>query len=189
MKNLLFKITALIIVVSCNKNITENAKLISIDNNKFEFELPKYSRDITEEFKSTAYETNDIIIFTALCDTINERNLFLVSKYIEDYKWTIDEAFTVSVETSTNNNLGNLLDNFQLVDYKTYELQGKTFRYKISKHYNSVYSIMFYFMKNDYSNELYEIKMTADKKGLSRALYLTEKVALSVKIKQIGDNN
>ena len=38
-------------------------------------------------------------------------------------------------------------------------------------------------MKDDYSNELYEIKTSTTKEDLSKALIFTEKVALSVRIK------
>ena len=48
MKNLLFIMPALIILVSCNKNISENAKLVRIDGNQFEFELPIESKELEE---------------------------------------------------------------------------------------------------------------------------------------------
>ena len=51
--------------------------------------------------------------------------------------------------------------NFKLIEGKTYQVNGKTLRLKISHHYNEFYSIMYYFMKDGYSNELYELKFCA----------------------------
>jgi len=107
----------------------------------------------------------------------------MVSKYIAPNKMTIEAAFNQSVNTATNFNSDSLTDNFQLIDYKTYKVHGKTIRYKISKHFDRVYTIMYYFMKDDYSDELYEIKTSATKEGLSKAKIFCEKVALSVSIK------
>ena len=50
-------------------------------------------------------------------------------------------------------------------------------------HFDNIYTIMYYFMKDDYSTELYEIKTSTTKTDLSKALKFLEKVALSVRIK------
>ena len=183
MKNLLFIMTALIIVVSCSKNISENVKLVSIDSNQFEFELPKESKEFDEDFKNLMLQHNNKILYIALCDTNETKDLFLVSKYIAKNKMSIEEAFIESVETTTNLNTDSLTENFQLIDYRTYEVDGITIRYKISKHFDKVYTIMYYFMKDDYSNELYEIKSSTNENGLSNAKKFMETVALSVRIK------
>ena len=107
----------------------------------------------------------------------------MVSKYIAKDKMSIEDAFNQSVKTTTSFNSDSLTDNFQLIDYKTYEANGITLRYKISMHFDKIYSIMYYFMKDDYSNELYEIKTSASKNDLSIALKFSEKVALTVNIK------
>ena len=182
MKILLIIISAFIIV-SCSSNINKNRNLVSIDSNHFEFELPKESKELNNDFKEVMLEVNNKIIYLALCDTNDSKYLFMVSKYIAPNKMTIEAAFNQSVNTATNFNSDSLTDNFQLIDYKTYKVHGKTIRYKISKHFDRVYTIMYYFMKDDYSDELYEIKTSATKNDLSKAKYFIEKVALSVRIK------
>ena len=183
MKNLLFIMPALIILVSCNKNVSENAKLVRIDGNQFEFELPIESKELDEDFKNLMLQFNDKILYIAICDTSGTKDLFTVSKYIAKNKMSIEEAFIESVETTTNLNTDSLTDNFQLIDYRTYEVDGIKIRYKISKHFDKVYTIMYYFMKDDYSNELYEIKSSTNKNDLSKAKKFMETVALSVRIK------
>ena len=183
MKKLLFIIPTLIILVSCTNNITENKNLIRIDSNQFEFELPKESKEVDDDLKNLMLELNNNILYLAICDTNDSKYLFVVSKYIAKNKISIEEAFTQSVKTTTNLNTDSLADNFQLIDYKTYEVNGITIRYKISMHFDNIYTIMYYFMKDDYSTELYEIKTSTTKTDLSKALKFLEKVALSVRIK------
>jgi hypothetical protein len=182
MKNL-FIIISTLILFSCSNNISKNRNLVSIDSNQFEFELPKESKELNNDFKEVMLEVNNKILYLALCDTNNSKYLFMVSKYIAPNKMTIDAAFNQSVNTTTNLDSDSLTDNFQLIDYKTYEVHGKTIRYKISMHFDRIYTIMYYFMKDDYSTELYEIKTSASKNDLSKALKFIEKVALSVRIK------
>ena len=170
------------IVTSCSNNISDNRNIISIDSNHFEFELPNDSKEL-EDLKKIMLELNGNILYLAVCDTNDSKNLFMVSKYIAPNKMSIEDAFAQSVETTTNFNIDSLKDNFELIDYKTYDVQGTTIRYKISKHFDKAYTIMYYFMKDDYSNELYEIKTSTTKEGLSKAKIFCEKVALSVSIK------
>lgn len=108
--------------------------------------------------------------------------MFSVSKYVAEDEMSIEEAFMVSVETIANIDIDSLTDNFKLIDYKEYKVQGKTLRYKISEHYNRVNAIMYFFMKDNYSNELYEIKITTEKGELAKALSFMEGIALSVRI-------
>lgn len=183
MKKLIFIMFSLFIVVSCHNTITENKNLIRIDNNQFEFELPDESKELDEDFKNLMLQQNNNILYLAICDTNKSKYLFTVSKYIAKDKMSIEDAFNQSVKTTTNFNSDSLTDNFQLIDYKTYEANGITLRYKISMHFDKIFSIMYYFMKDDYSNELYEIKTSASKNDLSTALKFSEKVALTVNIK------
>ncbi len=186
MKALPFLIISVLIFVffSCNNHISSNSKLVQIDNNKFEFELPKDSKEFEGELKNSLIEMNSNILYLALCGTKNSRYWFSVSKYISEYKTSIEEAFIESVLTTTNLDVNDTLkDNYRLVDFKIYHIKEKTLRYKISEHFDKVYTLMYYFMKDDYSNELYEIKATADTNNLPEVLKFLEKVALSVKIK------
>lgn len=184
MKNLLFIVSVSIAVVSCNSNhVVENVKSIRIDNNKFEFELPKASKEIGGDLRKALLQANSNILYYAICDTSGSKYMFSVSKYVAENEMTIEEAFMISVETTTNINTDSLTDNFQLIDYKEYIVQGKTLRYKISEHFNKVNAIMYYFMKDNYSNELYEIKISTKKSELTKSLNFMEEVALSVRIK------
>jgi len=183
MKNLLCIMAAILMLVACSKNNNENAKLIQIDSKQFEFALPKDSKELDEAFKNTMIQVNSNILYMAICDTNDAKYLFMVSKYMLNTKTSIEEAFAQTVKPTTNPNTDSLTDHLQLIDYKTYDVQGKTIRYKISKHFDTVYTIMYYFMKDDSSKELYEIKTTANQNNLAKAQHFLEKVALSVEFK------
>ena len=131
MRNLTFLMFSLIIVVSCKNNITESKNSIIIDNNHFEFELPDESKELDGDFKNIMLQQNDNILYLAQCDTSNSKFLFMVSKYIAKDKISIEDAFNQSVETITTLNTDSLIDNFQLIDYKTHQVNGITIRYKI----------------------------------------------------------
>lgn len=185
MKNILFLlVSVLIIVVSYSNNpVEEHSKLVRIDNNNFEFELPKDSKEIDGDLKNAMLQLNSNILYLAICDTNGSGNMFMVSKYVSENKESIEEAFMQSVNTASNFNIDTLSNDFHLIDYKVYKVKGKTLRYKISAHFGNVNTIMYYFMKDDYSNELYEIKAIARKNELPKVLNFMEEVALSVKIK------
>ncbi len=71
-------------------------------------------------------------------------------------------------------------DNYKLVDIGISKLDDKYLYYKISRSDES-YSIMYYFMKNDYSDILYEIKSICDsEKYIEMVQDFLENIALTV---------
>ena len=173
----------LILLVSCtNQHQIDKSRLSMIDNNKFKFELPPNSKESPEDFKALLQQMNDAIIYLAICDTGKTNTLLSVAKYYAEEKMTIKEAYQLSVNTKPELNSDTIKSDYKLVDAKEYQIEGKTLRYKVSESFGETNSIMFYFMKNDYSDELYEVKYTCKTEQLKAAMKVMEKVALSVSI-------
>ncbi len=186
MKKILLITSLLLLASSCAENKTqkkEKIKTIKLDNNKLQFEEPPGFKEVEKELEKAMFDFNDAIIFVSFYDTIPTNEMFIVSKYVAGSKSTIQDAFIESINTKTNGDIGDLKDNFQLIEAKTYQVNGKTLRLKISHHYNEFYSIMYYFMKDGYSNELYELKFCALDANFKRVKNLAEKIAVSVELK------
>jgi hypothetical protein len=139
--------------------------------------LPKNSKEFDGNLMEAMLRMNDRIIYLAQCDTNDSRSLFMVSKYTSQQKASIDEAFAETIQATPQ-----IAENSHLLEYKKYEVKGKTLRYKISKH-GEMYMIMYYFMKDDYAFNLYEIKASSGKESLAKAKAFLEEIALSVSIK------
>lgn len=155
----------------------------SADNGNFKFKLPAGCEVRDQELLDLMNEHNPFIQFIAICSIDSNKGIAIaVSKYTNDSKVSIDEAYQLSVETVGGQNLG-LEDAYKLIDHKVYQKNGKTLRYKISETFEGINSIMFYFMKNDFSNELFEVKITAKSEDRKEALDYGEKIALSVGFK------
>ena len=172
----LFSFAVYIILMSCSAFITADNNRIKIDENRFQFELPKASKEFDGGIMEAMLRMNDKLIYLAQCDTNDSRFIFAVSKYTSQQKASIDEAFAETIQTTPQ-----LSANSRLMEYKKYDVKDKTLRYKISNH-GELYTIMYYFMKDDYAANLYEIKASINKEGLSKARTLMEEIALSVKI-------
>ena len=186
MKKLLFWVFIYFIMVSCNQNrvLLKDEKLVQLDSNKIEFIVPKNSKEVNENLKKAMMQMNKSIMYLASCEVKGSKNIFfMVSKYTSNYKTSIEEAFAQSVNTTVNIHEDTLVDNSRVIDFKKYKIQEQVLHYKISKHFDKTYTIMFYFMKDDYSNQLYEIKVATDERELSKCFKFLESVALSVRIK------
>ncbi|MFN5319255.1 MAG: hypothetical protein ACK5CY_10495 [Bacteroidia bacterium] len=172
----LFSFGMFITLISCSESSSEDKNRIKIDENRFQFELPKASKEFDGAIMEAMLRMNDKLIYLAQCDTNDSRLMFSVSKYTSQQKASIDEAFAETIQTTPQ-----LSANSRLMEYKKYDVKGKTLRYKISNH-GELYTIMYYFMKDDYAANLYEIKASISKEGLTKARAFMEEVALSVKI-------
>ena len=174
--NFLYSFGIFIFLISCSRSLSGHKNRINIDQERFQFDLPINSKEFDGDMMNFMKRINDKAIYLAQCDTNDSRFMFMVSKYTSQQKASIDEAFEETVKTTPQ-----LSANSQLMEYKKYNVKGKTLRYKISNH-GEVYTLMYYFMKDDYAANLYEIKASTNKEGLSRARTLMEEIALTVKI-------
>jgi hypothetical protein len=71
-------------------------------------------------------------------------------------------------------------EDYKLVDFGVKKINNKYLRVKISSYLGDFYNVRFYFMKDDYSKDLYEIKTGCLGDELRKTCELMEKAALSV---------
>lgn len=109
----------------------------------------------------------------------NQNFLFSITRMKGDEAMTIEDAF--------NNYVRDVTPFFTtVIEAKSYKKDGKTLYRKISESdfdNEKVRNIMFYFMENNNSNTLYELKGSIQSEKFNYGLECMEKMALSVKIK------
>lgn len=185
-KRICFTILVLITTASCNEKneIPKNKKLVQIDENRFEFLVPISTEEVDDEWKEEIRTVNKNIAYLAMCQ-VDSLNCFIsASIYTYNQKDSMDHAFEITINTVPSNmGLTEEEHQYKLMDYKTYKKKGKKLRYKISRHFGDTYTIMFYFMKEDYANTMYEIKLATRETDYSKSFDFIEEVALSANFK------
>ena len=175
----------LFIYYSCRNSSTikhDSSYTTYIDGNGFGFGLPKDCKNVTnEELGKTLMEINPTINFIALVPFTFGNSLFSVSAYDLKEGTPIDSAFNKTLKHVAV--LGvDPAENYRLVDSGIKNLNDKYLRYKISCIDDSTYSIMYYFMKGDYSSVLYEIKAVCQSKdNILTVQQFLENIALTAK--------
>jgi hypothetical protein len=158
--NRLYVIVLLLLII-CNSSVNRdlNTLISYIDDFGFGFDLPASCYDITDgELGQSLIEINPTIEFIAKVELDFGNTLFSVSAYDLKKITTIDSAFSQAV--NYRGMLGEIpVSNYKLTDYGKERFNDKDFRYKISCTDDRIYNIMYYFMREDLSNVLYEIKL------------------------------
>jgi hypothetical protein len=120
-------------------------------------------------------------MFLALIDS--DRSMISAAKYSDTLKVTIKEAFNITVHSVTSFDNESLNSDYKLIDSGTYTLHNKTLRFKVLAVNDNIISTMYYFMKDDYDYDLYELKAVSTRKLMKEIKCLTESIALTVEIK------
>lgn len=116
-----------------------------------------------EKLTKALKDLNDKIMYVAIVNIASQKIPFAVSKYHSEEMISIDSAFDQTVRFKAADH-----DVYKLVEAGTYKKDDKVLRYKISEITfdagAKANSVMYYFMKGDASNDLYEIKLAATPK-------------------------
>lgn len=139
-------------------------------------EIP-YSYKPANKFLKTMQQANDKLIYLAVIPTgKNGKNMmFSVSKYVSE-KTSIDTAFAGTVLFKP------FEKGYKLLDYGIREVNGKKLRFKKSEmtfEGKKIINTMYYFMKNDTSDKLYEIKASFEPEQEEDADKIMETIALT----------
>jgi tetratricopeptide (TPR) repeat protein len=151
-----------------------------VDGYGFSFYLPKGCKNITDdELGRLLKEANPNLCYIAEVSFSFGNELFGVSCYNKGKEINIDTAFLETVKHIAT--LPNEpAENYKVVNYGIRKYDEKVLRFKISCVKDSVYSIMYYFMKDNYSRFLYEMKLTCRKHNdLKTTQNYLEKIALT----------
>ena len=136
-----------------------------------------------DELLTSLKEINENIIFLRSIGKLkNKPVLFAVSRYEDSIKIKLDTVFynqTVNVKAS---NLGNATSNYKLISYSKYKKGNKLLYTKVSSPMEGQCSVMYYFMRNEYNNVMYEIKLSGGISEIESIKTIAEKIALSVEI-------
>ena len=181
-----------VLFISCNKpkgNVTTtstlkvDSTLISLDNERFTFQINGSFRDLRrEDIFPQLMEINPNLLIMALIDLPQQSTAISVQKYSDTIKNSIDEAFKMSINTKATLDK-QLVDGYKLIDYGVYKSGDKTLRFKVSCIGDTTVNTMYYFMKDNYDYDLYELKISCSKKSQQDAKKYLENMALTVEIK------
>lgn len=129
------------------------------DDTGFRFDLPEYCENLTEDDLGKAImSSNPTMEFIALAKLPFGNTLLSVSVYDLGEITLIDSALARTIRYVPEEVSNNSADRYKLVDNGVKRIDEKDLRYKISCVNDSVYNIMYYFMRGDSSRLLYEIK-------------------------------
>lgn len=153
---------------------------IEIDGDRIEFQLPDGSKELEKDFLDVVKQINNTVVYAALLEVGGSNGIFFISRYPVDHPMPVQEAFETAAEIKAA--LPGFGDDYILTETKTYRLEGKTLRLKIAEHTDKIKTVMFYFMKNDFADALYEIKLAGSEQEISKTKDLLEKIALTIQI-------
>lgn len=144
---------------SCKHFPGKNNSLIYADSNRVAFELP----DLISE-DNELKEINPYVVYAAYIRFDNDKRLLTLSKFSTDAEYTIEFGFVTLLPKDFT--FGDIeVDDYVLKDFGIYEKEGKEYRYKVAAisdsilQINNSYLVSYYFMKNDKSKDLYEMKL------------------------------
>ena len=181
----LFLMVLSILITACNKPQQTtvapkppiDSTLVSVDNGRMTFHIRLPFTDITnDKLGQSIKNINSHILFLALTDS--DKNTMISTSVYSDSttKRTMKDAFEVTI-----NYVGDKY--YHVLDYGTYTVNNKTLRYKVSTTGVGTVNIMYYFMKDDYDYDLYELKAVSMPDNYDKTRKMLEKIAATVEIK------
>lgn len=154
MKNILTTIgftLALIYFTACN-----NKQRAYHVNNDLSFDCP-VKIDSAPDLFNALKSFNKNVAFFGLINKNDNRFMLSVAKYSADLPTTMDTAF---FEFTANEIPENNTGDYQILGSGKYVRDNHTYYRKISCSNGTIVNVMFYLMKQNKSNHLFEFKMT-----------------------------
>lgn len=138
-----------------------------------------YQHTFSEELLKVLLTVNDKLLYVATlkAETEDQPVMFSVSKYMNDNRVSIQEAFDGTVKFRPD------VAGYELLGHGTEQVAGRILRYKISNvsyDGSEVASIMYYFMNNDASEALYELKVACSRQELEKYRKALRSIAASL---------
>ena len=169
----------LVVVLSNFTRAQETVRIVV--NNDLSLILPNPNLEMEDLFTSIK-EINSNVIFLRSFVINKKIILFAVSRYEDSKKTKLDTVFYKSTVNVKVSNLGDLSKNYKLISYNKYSKANKLLYTKVSSPMEGQCCVMFYFMKNNYDNVMYEIKLSGVLSEMEGMLISAEKIALSVEL-------
>lgn len=158
-------------------------------NSEFSLVLPTPNLEMKELFTAIK-EVNPTVIFLRSFRTLkNKPILFAVSKYENSERIKLDTVFFKQTVNSIASIQGEVSNSYKLISYNHYIKSNKLLYIKVSSPMEGQCCVMYYFMKNNFSNVMYEIKLSGGNNEMEEMKTISEKIALSVKLLSDYDSN
>jgi hypothetical protein len=134
-----------------------------------------------EELFSAITKVNPTVIFLRSLSTSKSKPiLFAVSRYENSKPVKLSSAFYEQTANHHPTNLGDISKNHKVISFREY-IKGNIILYsKVSKPFEGQCNVMYYFMKDNFSNVMYEIKLSGSISEKELMESIAEKIALSV---------
>ena len=151
-------------------------------NHEFTFALP-FPYEANSELFVVVHEVNpDVIGFYLLDLKDMPHTPMTVSCYMASEPMTLDDAFFNETVGAEPDNLDSLTQGYKLISFDHYNKAGKSLYLKVSSPIEGKCSVMYYFMKDNNSTSLYEVKVVGEMGEKERLMELAEEIALNVRL-------
>ena len=169
-------ISTLFLVSGCNDSSQSRVVL----NHEFSFTLP-FPYEANSELFEVVHEVNPDVIGFYLLDLKDMPNTpMTVTRFTASEPMTLDDAFFNETVGAEPDNLDTLTQGYKLISFNQYNKAGKSLYLKVSSPIEGKCSVMYYFMKDNNSTSLYEVKVVGDMGEKERLMELAEEIALNV---------
>lgn len=150
-------------------------------NDDLSLVIPVYSGELEELFVRITEANPNVIFLRSLITSKDNQILFAVSRYETTKALSLSSAFYEQTANHKANNLGEDLSNkYKLISFREYKKANRTLYTKVSRPFEGHCNVMYYFMKNNFSNVMYEIKLSGKFSEKEEMESLAKKIALSV---------
>lgn len=177
---ILFSVFLLAFGIFGFSNVQEKSR-IKI-NDDLSLVIPVYSGELEELFARITEANPNVIFLRSLITVKDKQILFSVSRYETTKALSLSSAFYEQTAKHKPNNLGDVSKDHKVISFREYKKRNKTLFTKVSNPFHGRCSVMYYFMNKNYSNKMYEIKLSGMLSEKGEMESLAEKIALSVKL-------
>jgi hypothetical protein len=144
--------------------------------------IPLPNVELGELFSAITKVNPTVIFLRSLSNSKSKPILFAVSRYENSKPVKLSSAFYEQTANHHPTNLGDISKNHQVISFREYIKRNKTLYYKVSKPFEGQCNVMYYFMKDNFSKVMYEIKLSGKLSEKEEMESIAEKIALSVKL-------
>ena len=147
----IFYILSLSLVLLSFKTKQKNERTkINID---LSLVLPAHAEEQENLFSMLKKTNPNFIFFRSVLTSKNRKVFFGISRYENSEPEKLDDVFYQQTVNHKDNRLGN---NYKLICYRKYKSGNKYLYEKVSSPNKGQCCVMYYFMKNNFSNVMYE---------------------------------
>ena len=144
--------------------------------------IPLPNVELEELFLAITKVNPTVIFLRSFSSSKNKPILFAVSRYENSKPVKLSSAFYEQTANHKPTNLGDISKDHKVISFREYIKGNKTLYSKVSKPFEEQCNVMYYFMKDNFSKVMYEIKLSGKLSEKEEMESIAEKIALSVKL-------